>query len=293
MKKTITALFLIPTFLISAFLISTASLTAQKSDTTIDSTINKWTTKGVTSFNISQIAFSDWVQGGENALTYSAVGNIILNYKAEKWDFNNSLKITYGQTKVGDGGFRINDNELYLDDVYVRKFGWAVDPYVSNIVRTGIAPGYRYEENTARQISEFFDPGYISQSIGFTYDNVNYFKTRVGIGLQETFSSKFTEFTDDPNTKNIENFKLDTGIESVTDFDVNFMENMLYKGNLRLFSRFDKLDVWDLRWDNSITAQVNKYIVVNLTWLIIHQTSQSLRTQLKQALQIGITYNLF
>lgn len=270
-------------------LITAASLSAQE----IDTTINKWTTKGVASFNVSQIAFSDWVQGGENALTYSLIGNVKANYKAEKWAFNNSLKIVYGQTKLGDGDFRINDNELYLDNVYIRKFGWAVDPYISNIVRTGVASGYRYDEDVAMQITGIFDPGYISQSIGFTYDKLDYIKTRIGVGFQETFSSKFTNFTDDPDTDEIEDFKFESGIESVTDFDVNFMENMLYKANMRLFTRFDRLDVWDVRWDNAITAQVNKYIVVSLTWIIIHETSQSLRTQVKQAMQIGVTYNLF
>ncbi len=271
------------------FLLSTALLSAQESDTTL----NRWTAKGVASLTVSQIAFSDWVQGGENALTYSLIGNFILNYKAEKWAFNNSMKLTYGQTKLGDNGFRINDNELYLDNVYVRKFGWAVDPYISNIVRTGLAPGYIYDEDAARQITEFFDPGYISQSIGFTYDRLDYIKTRIGIGFQETFASRYTNFTDDPETDEIEDFRFETGIESVTGFDVSFMENMLYKANLRLFTRFAKLDVWDVRWDNVVTAQVNKYIVVNITWLLIHETSQSLRTQLKQALQIGVTYNLF
>jgi hypothetical protein len=71
------------------------------------------------------------------------------------------------------------------------------------------------------------------------------------------------------------------------------MDNMLYKSKLRLFTRFDQLDVWDVRFDNTISAQVNKYIVVNLNVLVVYEKSQSLRTQVKEALQLGVTLNLF
>ena len=67
---------------------------------------------------------------------------------------------------------------------------------------------------------------------------------------------------------------------------------MLLNTKLRLFTRFNMLDVWDVRWDNTITAKVNDFVNVNLNVLIIYEKSQSLRTQIKEALQLGFTYTI-
>jgi hypothetical protein len=101
-------------------------------------------------------------------------------------------------------------------------------------------------------------------------------------------------YSDDPETLDeVEKFKFETGLESVTGAKYNFMENMQYSSFLRLFTRFDMIDVWDVRWDNTITAKVNDYINVNIAVVLIHEISQTRKTQLKEALQIGVVYALF
>ncbi len=277
-------------FLLGLFvLLSVSSLAAKEND----STKSKWDNKGIVSLNISQIAFTDWTQGGDNAITYTFLGDFAFNYKETKWSFINNLKLAYGQTKIAQDNFKTNDNELYLESVYSRDMNIWVDPYISNIVRSTLAPGYDYGENPKKKTSAFFDPGYISQSIGVGINKSENIKTRLGLGFQETFANKFTSFVDDPLTSEIETFKFETGIESVTDVQWSFMDNMMFKSKLRLFSSFSHLDVWDVRSDNVISAQVNKYIVVNLNVLLIYEKSQSVRTQIKEALQLGITYSLF
>ncbi len=268
----------------------------QKETEEKDPDLNKWVPKGVAGLNIAQMAFSNWSQGGDNSMTYSIVGNFSLDYKNESLAFTNSLKFAYGQTKLGEDDFRTNDNELYLENVLAKRIGWAVDPYFSNTVRSNVAPGYKFNKETKEyeQISDFFDPGYISQSLGFTYNKLKSVQTRLGVGFQETFAKSYLRYTDDPETPNeIEDFKFETGIESVTDVEYAFMENMLLKSKLRLFSSFDEMDVWDVHFDNTISAQVNKYIVVNLNVLVVYDNSQTLRTQVKEALQLGVTFNLF
>ena len=114
------------------------------------------------------------------------------------------------------------------------------------------------------------------------------------MAIQETFSSEkyLKKYTDDPATTKIEKFKFETGLESVTEGNVEFAKNMLLNTKLRLFTRFNMLDVWDVRWDNTITAKVNDFVNVNLNVLIIYEKSQSLRTQIKEALQLGFTYTI-
>ncbi|MCK5741771.1 MAG: DUF3078 domain-containing protein [Chlorobi bacterium] len=284
----ITSLFLLFLFATSLFAQDGAAKVAAAD------TVSPWQSKGVLGFNLSQMAFSDWSQGGDDAMTYTFTGNFGLNYTGKVWNFKNSLKVAYGQTKLGSGDFITNDNEFYLESVIARKFGWAVDPFFSNIVRTQVAPGNEYSEGDPIRISDIFDPGYISQALGFTFDKNKTVKTRLGVALQETFTSKFPKYSDDPETLDeLETFKLETGIESVTDVEYAFMDNMLFKSKLRLFTRFDDPAVWDVRWDNIISAKINKYFVVNLNILVVYEKSQSLRTQIKEALQLGVTYILF
>ncbi len=255
---------------------------------------SSWAPIGIVGLNVSQVAFQDWSQGGDNSIAWSLIGNFGLEYKSNEWSFNNKLKTAFGMNKLGDAEFRTTDNEFYLESVLIRTLGWFADPYFSNIVRTIIANGYDYKTTPETQIAGFFDPGYISQSLGFAYSVEKLFKFRLGLGFQETFTNRFRQYTDDPKTTDKkEAFKFDTGIESVSELELPIDENLLYQSKVRLFSRFNSLDVWDLRWDNLITAKINKYLNVNLNVLIIYEKKQSLRTQIKESLQLGITYNLF
>lgn len=215
-------------------------------------------------------------------------------YKSNPWLLKNNLKLAFGRTKLGNAQFKTNDNEIYLENMLVYDIAWPVNPFFSNAIRTVLAKGYDYSKTPAEPIAEFFDPGYITQSLGFTYSYDKYFTTRLGAAIQETFTKKYTRYSDDLGTLDkIEKFKLETGIESVSETSLPFVENMLFTSKLRLFSRFNRIKVWDIRSDNTITAKINKYFNVNLNLLIVYEKDQSPRTQLKEALQLGITYTLF
>ncbi|MGA2297123.1 MAG: DUF3078 domain-containing protein [FCB group bacterium] len=252
-----------------------------------------WRPKGVASFNFSQLALSNWSQGGETNITWNIFGDFGVMYVDSNWKFVNNLNAVFGMSKTGDRGFRNNDNDLYFETVLSYKFGWVVDPFFSNTVRTVIANGYSYSDTSAIQKSAFWDPGYITQSLGFIYGKKDVFTTRLGFACQETFTKRFTSYTDDPNTPQIEKFRFDTGIECVTEAKYKLDDNLLHSTALRLFSRFNSLDVWDVRWDNTITAKITKLLNVNFNLLVIYEKQQSLRTQVKEALQVGIAYNLF
>ena len=278
MKKLLLLLLVTPIF-----------LTAQE-DEKQDGT---WEHDLITSFNISQISFVDWSQGGENSLSWVITGDLVSKYTSEKWAFKNELKADFGRTKLGEDEFKTNVNDLFLETVLAMKLGWAVDPYASNTFRTQLTAGYDYKVVPVQKIADFWDPAYITQSLGFTYDKLEVVKTRLGIAIQETVTDLFPNYSDDPDTPELEDFKLETGIENVTDILWNFAENMQYKSKIRLFSAFNRLDTWDVRFDNILQAKVNNYVNVNLAVLVIYQVDQSPYTQVKEALQLGFTYSIF
>lgn len=259
-----------------------------------DSLLYKWANKGVAGLNASQVAFSDWSQGGENSITWILMGDMGFNYYSRSYSFLNSVKLSYGRTKLGSSDYRTSDNEFYLENVLSYLVGWVVEPYVSNTIRSAISTGYNYKDTPYVKIADFFDPGYVTQSIGFAYTRNRYVTTRLGVAFQEVFTNSYRQYSDDPGTRDkLEAFKFETGIESVTDLAADLGENLLYTGKLRLFTRFKNMDIWDVRWDNTIAAQVNKYVSVKLNILTVYEKSQSPRTQLKEALLLGLTYTLF
>jgi len=260
-----------------------------------DSTLNKWTPSLITTANISQVSFSNWTKGGEDALSYSFGVDWVMQYKAKGWSFKNQLKGDWGQSKTGEEESKVTSNNAFNETVFFYNPGWSLEPYASNIIRTPITNGYNYEAIPKEQIVAFFDPGYVTQSIGFGYNPSEVFQTRIGLAFEESFANKFAaQYTDDSETAGeVEKFKFETGIESVTDVKYEVFENVLYKGKLRLFSGFDRLDTWDVGMDNTFTAKVNSWLNVNLTYLIIYKVSESIKTQTQQAIQVGVVYNLF
>jgi len=280
------SLFIVITLLFSRLIFS------QEDSNKAADTINIWIPAAAVGINVSQLALSNWSQGGENSLTWVLIGNGGINYIGEKWNFRNNLKLAYGRTKIGTQDFRTNDNELYLESVLSRKFGWEVDPYISNTVRSSITKGYKYDINPPVIIADFFDPGYLTQSIGFIYDKQPNFNTRLGFAVQETFTKKQTQYSDDIETAEVEKLKIETGLESVTKFEYKIEERLIITSLLRLFTRYKNLDVWDVRWDNSIVSKITEYINVNFSVLVVYEQSQSLKTQIKEALQLGLLFTL-
>ncbi|KAF0153156.1 MAG: hypothetical protein FD143_596 [Ignavibacteria bacterium] len=276
-------------FILLAYL--SIATTAQTADTTK----SQWVPSFVTSLGLNQIAFSNWVKGGESSIAWTVMGNFHYDkISTTEWSFKNSIKAAYGRTKIGSGVYRTTDNDLYLENVASYNLGWAVSPFISNSIRTQLASGFDYNAAPEKEIANFFDPGYITQTIGFTYDKYQNVVTRLGLGFQEIITNKFTQYSDDPTTKNVvEKFRIETGIESVTDADIKLDDNIIYKSKLRLFSQFKSLDVWDVRWDNIIAAKITKYISVNFSFLLIYEKAQTLRTQIKEGLQVGFVYTVF
>lgn len=257
-----------------------------------DSTFYKWIPSAIAGLNISQISFKNWQKGGDNSLSWTVTSDLELKYKTENWKLVNKFKAAFGRTKLGGNNYRTNDNDLFFETVYSYNIGWEVNPFVSNSFRSTITEGFDYEQTPIEKTADFLDPGYVTQSIGFTYDKAENFTTRLGVAFQEVFTNEMTQYTDDPNTARIEKFKMETGIEPVTEGQAEVMENILYKGKLRLFSRFESLDVWDVRWDNVFVAKVNSVINVNFSFLLIYEKEESIRTQMKETLQVGIVYRI-
>ena len=178
-----------------------------------------WTHQVVTGLNLTQVSFKDWAQGGQNALAYTLWLNGNSTQDMEKTNWSTSYRFAFGQTRLSDQGLKKTDDEIFLESLLIYKLWTSVNPYASVTLRTQFAKGFEYPQGTEVAVSRFFDPAYLTQSIGAAYKPIPEVVTRLGVGVREVLTSQFRQYADDPATPDTEKVKVSGGIESVTNVE--------------------------------------------------------------------------
>src|SRR5689334_9160950 len=89
----------------------------------VDSVNPSWKHSLAASLNLTQVSYTDWAQGGDNALAYIALieGKSIQDLASTNW--TTEYKFAYGQAKLGDKGIRKTDDRIDLGSVLTYKMG--------------------------------------------------------------------------------------------------------------------------------------------------------------------------
>ena len=253
-----------------------------------------WKTEMTGSLSLTQAGFSNWAQGGENALAWQTSVKANFTRTEKKYSWVNKGKFLYGLSKVGDTGTRKSADELKLETVYTRKMNLYLNPFFAATAITQFAPGYTYDANTKTQVSGLLDPGYFTQSAGLGYSRTDEFKTRLGATIKETVTRDFPiPYADDPGTSNVEKTKVEGGITSTTEVKRKLSENMLYTSELVLFSNLKSMSEIDVDWSSQVVAKVAKYVNVTLSVDVLYDKDIVDKWQLKEVLSLGLTYSIF
>jgi hypothetical protein len=255
-----------------------------------------WKHGMVAGLTLTQVAFTDWAQGGENALSYTlgADGKSTLDEEIPNW--SSSYKFAFGQTRLGGQSLRKTDDIIDVSSVFIYKLGTFINPYASASLKTQFAKGYTYpRQDSSVQVSAFFDPAYLTQSAGVGYQPIKEMKTRLGVGLREVITNNFSlYYTDDPKTLDkIEKTTIDGGMESVTEIEWQLEDNVLLTSKLELFAPFKTIDEIIVRNNSSVTAKVSKYITAILNVQLINEKKITPRTQVKETIALGLSYTIF
>jgi hypothetical protein len=253
-----------------------------------------WKVNAVVGAGLSQAAFSNWAQGGENSFAYTLNGLMNGTLYGERSRWSNTLSLRYGQAKLGDDEAKKTDDEIYFESIFVYRVWSPFAPYAAATLRTQFAPGYDYPDNAPRvRVSKFFDPAYLTQSVGMIYEPSAIFTSRLGLAAREVLTSEFRQYADDPATlTDIEQSRVDIGMEWVSTLNYEFLPNMVYVSRLELFAPFNAFDRVVTRWDNVISGKINTWFSVNLGWQVLNDVNVTPRTQLKQTLTLGVSYQL-
>ena len=253
-----------------------------------------WKQSLVAGLTLTQVAFTDWAQGGENALSYAASADGKAVDEEEGMNWTSAYKFAFGQTRLGNQGLRKTDDIIDLSTVLTFKLNTYINPYVAATFKTQFAKGFMYDAaGIETQVSKFFDPAYLTQSAGFGYQPVKEIRTRLGAALREVITDQFNQYADDPATVDIEKTSIDGGLESVTNVDWPMYENILFTTQLELFAPFKRMDEVVVRSTTAITGKVNKYMTAIFALQLINEKRVSPKTQVKESIAIGLSYTIF
>ena len=256
-------------------------------------TFRGWKHAAAAGMNLTQVSYKDWVAGGENALAYGLHLTGVSTAFGDRTIWANSYRFAFGQARLGDQGLRKTDDEIYMETFLIYKVGAEVNPYAAATFRTQFAAGYTYTGVLEAQVSRFFDPAYLTESVGAAYSPAPGFTTRIGVALREVLTSSFPAYADDPATKDVlEKTNVRGGAESVSDLHIGVAENIDLVARLELFVPFNAMDRVIVRNDYGIAAKVNSFISTTLTFNVLNDVNISPRTQMKQVLALGLTYTL-
>ena len=247
-----------------------------------------WSHELVGGLNLTQVALKDWTGGGDDAIAWSATLTGSSEYDRDRIRWSTQYGLAFGQTKLGDGAVRKTDDRIDLASTMTYVMGVYVNPYVGVTLNSQFATGYKYTDTDKVAVSRFFDPAYLTQTVGLGYQPMRQLKTRAGLGLRQIVTRRYRSYAGGDEDGN--RVKVDAGLESVTEARWRLADNVLLTSRLQIFVPVTDVDRSSVRNDTNINLEVSRYVSTNLSLQIVDDSSAHPDTQIKQVLAVGLSY---
>lgn len=294
-------LFFVSILLGGIFSFAQDSLSVPKKDS-----IRYWSIHGQNTLTLNQASFSNWAAGGANNVGWIAGANYSFTYEDSKNLWENIFVLGYGQSKTQGLDIRKTQDVLDVSTNYGRKFSESWFMSVGAGLITQFTPGYDYDKKNPiksevmhqgyKKISSFMAPGYLNLGLGVTYKPSDNFSI-----IMYPSNARITLVLD-PDLQFEGNFGLKNngdkalfqlGFLAKMYYKQKIMENVFFTNNFSIFSNYlDHPDRMVLNYMGAIDMKVNKLISAKVLVNIIYDHNQIQRTQMRQTLGIGLTYNV-
>lgn len=272
----------------------------------------EWQKSADLTLNLNQASYSDsWTGGEAGSITWTAIANMLAEKAlSERYYSRNEMKLSFGQTHReeedvnGDKYWakpEKSTDRVFFESVMKMTLGAAVDPFASFTLES------QFYDSRDRENTFMFNPMTLTESVGA---GRTFFKTeekelmsRLGFSVRQHVTKNVDPLDADKTETTTTS---DGGFEWVSDYSHTF-DQMKYVSKLRVFkalynSESDNLkdteaaDYWeapDLAWENSLSAQVSKYIQVSLFCELLYDKEIDLRGRFRETLGLGLTYKLY
>jgi len=300
--------------LIFAVTLFSANLFAQEEADT------SWKVTGDVSLMFSQSSFTNWAPGGDNNITLNGFFNFYAGYRKGKSKWENMLGLAYGQSKSGEQDYRKNEDKIDFQSIYGLKASnnWY---YSANFnFKSQFAEGFDYHDDVdtlgPEKISNFLAPAFISLGLGGEYRPKDYMSFYISPATTRWIIVNDQDLAD-KGSFGVEKAKLDedgniipgTGETSKFEFGAYFrfifakdiVKNVNLNTKLEMFSDYlEKPENIDINWDTQINMKVNSWLSAMFGFVLVYDDDTPIkdkdgkegpRTQIKQLLSVGLSYN--
>lgn len=269
-------------------------------DTVSTITVKKWTSRGNGSFLFNQSSFNNWMAGGDNNLSGTMGLNYDLNYRREKWSWDNKVIASYGIVKTSTSEYlKKTDDRLEINSILGKEASrvWFYSAFVN--FRTQFAVGHLYNTNdagleTREKHTNFLSPAYLAFGPGMLWKKTNDFKFNLA-----PLTSKITIVDKSFTLPNAGYFGVDEGkgmryelgFNAAGYFRFDIMKNVNIENILTLYSNYleDPQNV-DIDYQLNIIMKINKYLTTNFAFQTIYDDNAFSGFQVRQVFGLGVNY---
>ena len=262
-----------------------------------------WITNGYAGLKLTQVSFTNWATGGDNAFAFDLQGTYQADYKHNKHIWQNRIELSYGLNKTKSEITKKTSDKIYLNsnygyEIYKRLYLSALLNFQSQFTR-----GYDYGVNPDVYVSQFMAPGYLMTGIGLTWIPNKFFTAvlspaawRGTFVLNDRLSDEGA-YGVKPGKKLLSEFGANLKLEGRYEF----LKNMTLYSRLDLYSDYlRKPQNVDVNWEVQINILINKWFSTTLTTNMVYDDDVKItlsdgrkvkRVQFKELLGVGVQFN--
>jgi hypothetical protein len=260
--------------------------------------------------NVTQAAYSDsWTGGEQGLVTWVSNANGTFNRQmSEMFRLKNTVKLSFGQTVTQDKDTKEwSKPEKTSDKIDLESVGlFDIKAWVEPFVALRFESQFIDASNVTAK--KYINPILLTESAGIAKqllkNEKNDIMTRFGVAVKQNINRNIID-PDNPEGT-ITKSSTDGGLEWNTDAKMVFANNLAYIGKLTAYKAFyfskkddfkgTEEDYWktvDINWENSIAAQITKFVQVTFYTQLLYDKQISKKGRLKETLALGVTYKLF
>lgn len=267
-------------------------------------TADPWVYSADASFLLNGSTYSNnWVGGEVGTMSWKILGNSRAEKQINpKLNSKNTFELIFGQTYNQNADTRTwsppleADDRIDLESVLRFTLGWVLDPVIAGHVQSQFYDS-REDDNT-----RYINPINLTESFGVAKavfkSEKNELIVRTGAALKQLIDRGIIDSLTGEKNTDITN---EGGLELVTDLTTRFAKDKItYKSKLSFFKSLFREnendideDYWkypDINWENTFSAEIAKYLTVDLYVQLLYDREIAEKPRYRQSLSFGLTY---
>lgn len=247
---------------------------------------SNWERSWVFNVNGNQASYRNWSQGGVNSIAFIAGTLFRVKYNGEKYSNTSRVNLRFGQVDQDGIGIQKTEDIIRLSnktDYFLHNNLWSA--FFEVAFRTQFAEGF--DDESGMLISDFMSPGYFTESLGLSYQPVDYFSTQLGLGLKQTFVETdgldmFYGLGED------EDIRGEGGLTFAFNYEKELFKNFLYSTEFNSFTNLlIPVSSTDFYMNNTFIGKINDFMNASIEFSFAYDDDYLSKLQVKQIISIG------